>query len=99
MFLPARLEAIRSPLEIWSAEMTLNWIPRFLRNIFNEGRSAFFMASRMEGACRTITLKPKRRRKGGGRGRPGPHLPQHFLYFLPLPHGQGSFRPILGGAT
>ena len=23
------------------------------------------------------------------------HLPQHFLYFLPLPHGHGSLRPIL----
>src|SRR5699024_10086211 len=23
------------------------------------------------------------------------YLPQHFLYFLPLPHGQSSFRPIL----
>jgi hypothetical protein len=23
-------------------------------------------------------------------------LPQHFLYFLPLPHGQGSLRPIFG---
>jgi hypothetical protein len=22
-------------------------------------------------------------------------LPQQFLYFLPLPHGQGSLRPIL----
>jgi len=22
--------------------------------------------------------------------------PQHFLYFLPLPQGQGSFRPTLG---
>ncbi len=22
--------------------------------------------------------------------------PQHFLYFLPLPQGQGSLRPILG---
>ena len=21
--------------------------------------------------------------------------PQHLLYFLPLPHGQGSFRPVL----
>ena len=21
------------------------------------------------------------------------YLPQHFLYFLPLPQGQGSFRP------
>ena len=25
-------------------------------------------------------------------------LPQHFLNFLPLPHGHGSFRPTLGGA-
>src|SRR5271157_1586484 len=22
-----------------------------------------------------------------------PFAPQHFLYFLPLPHGQGSLRP------
>src|SRR5215831_19753641 len=38
----------------------------------------------------------------GGRGGCGAHLhagttaPQHFLYFLPLPHGHGSFRPTLG---
>ena len=25
-------------------------------------------------------------------------LPQHFLYFLPLPHGQGSLRPIFGSS-
>src|SRR5882672_7396352 len=24
------------------------------------------------------------------------YFPQHFLYFLPLPQGQGSFRPTLG---
>ncbi len=24
--------------------------------------------------------------------------PQHFLYFLPLPHGHGSFLPVLGSA-
>jgi hypothetical protein len=24
---------------------------------------------------------------------------QHFLYFLPLPHGQGSFRPIFMGPS
>ena len=23
------------------------------------------------------------------------YAPWHFLYFFPLPHGQGSFRPIL----
>jgi hypothetical protein len=23
------------------------------------------------------------------------HAPQHFLYFLPLPHGPGSFLPVL----
>ncbi len=27
------------------------------------------------------------------------YLPQHFLYFLPLPQGHGSFRPTVGGAT
>ena len=31
------------------------------------------------------------------------HCPQHFLYFLPLPQGQGAFRPTLSfrviGAT
>ena len=26
------------------------------------------------------------------------YLPQHFLYFLPLPQGHGSLRPVLGGA-
>ena len=34
---------------------------------------------------------------GGSAGRVG-QAPQHFLYFFPLPQGQGSFRPILGGA-
>ena len=24
------------------------------------------------------------------------YFPQHFLYFLPLSHGHGSFRPIFG---
>jgi len=24
------------------------------------------------------------------------YLPQHFLNFFPLPHGQGSLRPTLG---
>ena len=24
------------------------------------------------------------------------YLPQQFLYFLPLPHGHGSFRPTFG---
>lgn len=28
--------------------------------------------------------------------RPYSAFPQHFLYFLPLPHGQGSLRPTLG---
>src|SRR4029077_10747229 len=26
-------------------------------------------------------------------------LPQHFLYFLPLPQGHGSLRPIFGPRT
>ena len=26
----------------------------------------------------------------------GRHCKQHFLYFFPLPQGQGSFRPTLG---
>ena len=28
--------------------------------------------------------------------RSGAHAPQHFLYFLPLPHGHRSFLPIFG---
>jgi hypothetical protein len=31
--------------------------------------------------------------KNGGFFPIGPYLPQHFLYFLPLPHGQGALRP------
>ena len=27
------------------------------------------------------------------------YFPQHFLYFLPLPQGQGSFLPTVGSAT
>ncbi len=26
------------------------------------------------------------------------YLPQHFLYFRPLPHGHESFLPVFGGA-
>jgi hypothetical protein len=29
MSLPARLAAIRSPLEVWSSERALNWLPSF----------------------------------------------------------------------
>ncbi len=33
-------------------------------------------------------------RAGDGKAGPRPdYLPQHFLYFLPLPQGHGSFRP------
>jgi hypothetical protein len=28
----------------------------------------------------------------------GAQAPQHFLYFLPLPQGHGSFRPVFGVA-
>src|SRR5271165_5970965 len=31
--------------------------------------------------------------------RPPSYAPQHFLYFLPLPQGQGSFRPTLSPRT
>jgi hypothetical protein len=27
---------------------------------------------------------------------PGIYFPQHFLYFFPLPQGQGSLRPTFG---
>jgi len=30
--------------------------------------------------------------------RSGVHAPQNFLYFLPLPHGHGSFLPVFGMA-
>src|SRR6266496_121027 len=36
-------------------------------------------------------------REERGWGEPGqPFLPQHCLYFLPLPQGHGSLRPTLG---
>jgi hypothetical protein len=31
--------------------------------------------------------------------RHAPGAPQHFFYFLPLPHGQGLFRPIFSDLT
>jgi len=27
------------------------------------------------------------------------YLPQHFLYFFPLPHGHGSLRPTFGDSS
>ena len=35
------------------------------------------------------------RNRAAPRTRPRPSLKQHFLYLLPLPHGQGSLRPGL----
>lgn len=45
---------------------------------------------------------PPLTRYGGNRRTPDCHAfpqfnPQHFLYFLPEPQGQGSFRPAAGG--
>ena len=37
-----------------------------------------------------------RRALGGTGGRLGAYAPWHFLYFLPLPHQQGSLRPTRG---
>jgi hypothetical protein len=34
--------------------------------------------------------------RGGGDAQTVATAPWHFLYFLPLPQGQGSFRPTLG---
>ena len=36
--------------------------------------------------------------QAGYKLRRGVHAPQHFLYFLPLPQGQGSFLPVFGVA-
>ena len=42
--------------------------------------------------CRCLAFHGRRATISGG------HAPQHFLYFLPLPHGQGSFLPVFGVA-
>lgn len=34
--------------------------------------------------------------RGQGKSRIRSQFKQHFLYFLPEPHGQGSLRPTLG---
>jgi hypothetical protein len=45
-------------------------------------------------------LADKRQEKARPEGEPAVrHFPQHFLNFLPLPHGHGSLRPILGEAS
>lgn len=48
-----------------------------------------------QGFHRLIT--PEREKKAEGNPSASfTYLPQHFLYFLPEPHGQGSFLPIFG---
>src|ERR1017187_8960722 len=50
-------------------------------------------------ACRQGAGKRAGTKKRGRRGtsmRQRQFFPQHCLYFFPLPHGQGSFRPTLG---
>jgi len=54
-------------------------------------------AKRLTGFClvKTGILLGRRGDKGQGRcrGQTGAARWQHFLYFLPLPQGQGSLRP------
>src|SRR5205823_14563482 len=52
---------------------------------------------RMTGPRREVRLAGARRRNREPYVT-GVHAPQHFLYFLPLPHGHGSFLPVFGVA-
>ena len=54
-------------------------------------------------AIADLRVVPRARRRGGDLGAyrrtavPAHHFaPWHFLYFFPLPQGQGSLRPTLG---
>src|SRR3954451_13042820 len=47
---------------------------------------------RERSSLRELAVRPKTPRCAGLRR---PHAPWHFLYFLPLPHQQGSLRPTL----
>ena len=53
----------------------------------NKSAPASSRPSEESGYCRLIFLNVKK-----------PYLPQHFLYFFPLPHGQGSLRPTFFSA-
>lgn len=56
-----------------------------------------FEVLRPERQCMRARLQGPRRVKAGHETLPQVHhasLPQHRLYFLPLPQGQGAFRPI-----
>ena len=45
----------------------------------------------------TLVASCRCRRRSSPVVRTSVHLPQHFLYFLPLPQGHGSLRPIFRG--
>jgi hypothetical protein len=45
-----------------------------------------------------LQLIKKMGRKRISRMVKGFHFPQHLLYFLPLPQGQGSFLPTFGSS-
>jgi hypothetical protein len=46
----------------------------------------------LSGGNGAVAWHPRRRATSSG------VHPQHFLYFLPLPHGQSSFLPVFGVA-
>ena len=67
------------------------------------GRVATFGISRQEMVVVLIAQDTKflqSMKQSGGFQSPGKfrerYFPQHFLYFFPLPQGQGAFRPIFG---
>ena len=65
---------------LWRAWSAQNNLPRV------HGNAAVLHASTQEAATRLDALDVRASHACA-------YLPQHFLYFFPLPHGQGSFRP------
>ena len=52
------------------------------------------LPDKVAGNIQRVPIHKKKRRKSDAFFISYAFIPQHFLYFLPEPHGHGSFRPI-----
>lgn len=94
--------ALDEKTRIVSAEFRLGEAPR-RAEVGDRDRSAFLGRSLQKAARSQSIARPSRERlnqtcRRNRFGRTRRYAPWHFLYFLPLPQGQGSLRPTLASA-